>query len=119
MNTVAKKIGLFCLAFFGMLLLHVDATAQSVSNQKEQKMENIQEKSKTLQLSVKGMSCQAGCASGIDNMLSKQEGIIDSKTLVSTSSSEIRYDKDKISEKQIIDLIAQRGFKVEVKNKDE
>jgi copper chaperone len=119
MNTVAKKIGLFCLACFSMLLLHVDANAQSVFNQKEQKMENIQEKAITLQLSVKGMSCQAGCANGIDNMLSKQEGILDSKTLVSTSSSEIRYDKDKVSEKYIIDLIAQRGFEVEVKNKDE
>lgn len=119
MNTVTKKAGLFCLACFGMLLLQVDAKAQSVSNQKEQKMENIQEKTTTLQLSVKGMSCQAGCANGIDNMLGKQEGILDSKTLVSTSSSEVRYNKDKVSEKQIIDLIAQRGFTVEVKNKDE
>ena len=111
MKSVVKKSGLFCLLCLGFLLLNVDASAQSETNQKKETMENVQEKANTLQLSVKGMSCQAGCANSIDNMLGKQEGIIESKTLFSSSSSEILYDKDKISEKQIIDLITQRGFK--------
>ena len=117
MKSVLKKTGLVCLLCFDMLLLNVDASAQSAPNQKKDTMENVQDKATTLQLSIKGMSCQAGCANGIDAMLGKQEGVIESKTLFSSSSSQILYDKDKISKKQIIDLIAQKGFKVEKSDK--
>ena len=117
MKTLVKKIVPLCLLCLGMLLLNVDASAQSEPNQKKEAMENVQEKANKLQLSIKGMSCQAGCANGIDKMLGKQEGIIESKTLFSSSSSQILYDKDKISEKQIMDLIAQKGFKIEKSDK--
>ena len=119
MKSLVKKTVPLCLLCFSMLLLNLDASAQSEPNQKKETMENVQEKGNKLQLSIKGMSCQAGCANGIDNMLGKQEGIIESKTLFSSSSSEILYDKDKISEKQIMDLIAQKGFKVEKSDKEE
>lgn len=103
---------------FGILLLNIDTKAQSTPNQKKENMENIQEKESSLQLNITGMSCQAGCANGIDKMPAKQEGIIESKTnFSSSSSSEILHDKDKISEKQIMDLIAQKGFKVEKSEK--
>lgn len=118
MKSAVKKSGLFCLLCLGILLLiNEDASAQSETNQKKETMENVQEKASSLQLSIDGMSCQAGCANSIDNMLGKQKGIIESKTLYSSSSSEILYDKDKISEKQIMDLIAQKGFKVEKSDK--
>ena len=117
MKSVVKKTGLFYLLCMVMLLLNVDANAQSSPKQEMENMENTQEKADTLQLSIKGMSCQAGCANSVDNMLGKQEGIIESKTLFSSSSSQIHFDKEKISEKQIIDLIAQKGFKVKTKEK--
>ena len=117
MKTVVKKTFPLCLLCLGMLLLNVDASAQSAPNQKKETVENVQEEATTLQLSIKGMSCQAGCANSIDNMLGKREGVIESKTLFSASSSHILYNKDKISEKQIIDLIAQKGFKVEKSDK--
>lgn len=117
MKSAVKKTGLVCLLCLGMLLLNVDASAQSAPNQKKETMENVQDKTTTLQLSIKGMSCQVGCANGIDAMLGKQEGVIETKTLFSSSSSQILYDQDKISAKQIIDLIAQKGFRVDKSDK--
>lgn len=117
MRSVLKKIIALYLLCLGMQLLAVEASAQSAPAHKKETGENVQQKATTLQLSIEGMSCQAGCANSLDAMLGKQEGIIESKTLFKTSSSQIRYDKDKISEKQIIDLIAQRGFKVEIGDK--
>lgn len=117
MKSVVKKTGLLCLLGPFMLLLNIDAGAQSSPEQKKETMENVQEQATTLQLSVEGMSCQTGCANSIDAMLAKQEGVIESKTLFSSSSSRILYDKDRISEKEIIDLISQRGFKTEKSDK--
>lgn len=52
----------------------------------------------SLQLRVEGMSCQAGCANGIDSMLKQQEGIVKSKTTFDSSASDILFDKAKTSE---------------------
>lgn len=67
-----------------------------------------------LQLEIKGMQCQAGCANGIDAMLKEQEGIIKSETSFDESSSVIEYDSNLISEEKILKLIKDRGFEVEV-----
>lgn len=66
-------------------------------------------------LQIKGMSCQAGCANGIDNMLKDQKGIVSSKTHFDTSSSIIKYNREDINEMQIIALIEDRGYKVKKK----
>ncbi|WP_152425140.1 heavy-metal-associated domain-containing protein [Nafulsella turpanensis] len=78
-------------------------------------MERTEATIEALQLKVKGMSCQAGCANGIDNMLKQQDGIVKSTTTFDSGTSEIQYDKSKISEKEIIGLIEKRGFKAELK----
>jgi copper chaperone len=109
-TTTIKKAGMVFLMSLGMLLLNLDVNAQS---QKSQKMEANKENVETLQLEVKGMSCQAGCANGLDIMLGQQEGIVESKTTFTSSSSEIKYDKSKVSEKDIVALIEERGFKTE------
>jgi copper chaperone len=113
MKTIVKKAGLIFLMSCGMLLLNLDVNAQSQKNQKALQMEQSKENEETLQLKVKGMSCQAGCANGIDKMLGQQKGVVESKTTFSSSTSEIKYDKSKISEKEIIKLIENKGFKTE------
>jgi copper chaperone len=106
-----KKAGVIFLACSGLLLISPEASAQS---QKEMNMEKVN----VLQLEVKGMHCQTGCANGLDRLLNEQQGIEQSKTSFDSSSSEVKYDKGKISEKEIIALIEERGFKVKVKNDD-
>lgn len=115
MKTIMKKTGVVFLVCFGLLLLNVEVNAQS---QKDQKMEKNEKNVTALQLEVEGMHCQAGCANSIDNMLKQQEGILKSKTTFDSSASVIEYDQRKISENQIIDLIEERGFKVEAKKEE-
>jgi copper chaperone len=111
MKATVKEAGLVFLMSCGMLLLNLDVNAQSQKNQKALQMEKSKESVETLQLKVKGMSCQAGCANGIDKMLGQQEGVMESKTTFDSSTSEVKFDRDKISEKEIIALIEERGFK--------
>jgi copper chaperone len=118
MKVTVKKTGLVFLMSLGTLLLNLDVNAQSQNDQNALQMEKSKESVETLQLKVKGMSCQAGCANGIDKMLGQQEGIVESKTTFDSSSSEIKYDKSKISEKEIIALIEERGFKTKAIKKE-
>ena len=113
MKAITKKTRVVFLMCCGLMLLHVEVNAQAQKNQK--KMETSKEHTTLLQLKVKGMHCQAGCANGIDNMLTQQEGILKSNTSFDSSAALIQYDQRKMSADQIIDLIEERGFKVEVK----
>ncbi|MBI0398063.1 heavy-metal-associated domain-containing protein [Cyclobacterium marinum] len=98
----------------GAILVLSQANAQSVEKKNAVKIEQDQS-TKELQLSIEGMHCQSGCANGIDNMLKEQKGIVSSETFFDTSSSVIRYNSKAISEKEIIALIEDRGFKVKKK----
>ena len=94
----------------GVLVLGSQAKAQSQEKKEAEEMEKTQDNTASLQLRVEGMSCQAGCANGIDSMLKQQEGIVKSKTTFDSSTSDIVFDKAKISEEQIIRLIEAKGF---------
>jgi copper chaperone len=118
MEATVKKASLVFLMSLGTLLLNLNVNAQSQSDQNATQMEKNQENTETLKLKVKGMSCQAGCANGIDRMLGQQEGIVESKTTFDSGTSEVKFDKSKISDKEIVALIEERGFKVKVKNDD-
>jgi copper chaperone len=113
MKAKVRKASLVFLMSLGMLLLNLDVNAQSQSDQNATQMEKNNENTEALQLKVKGMSCQAGCANSIDKMLSQQAGIVESKTTFDSGTSEVKFDKSKISEKEIIALIEKRGFKTE------
>lgn len=115
MKAMIKKSRALLLICFGILLINSEVRGQSQEKQNSPKMETTEAKTEVLQLTVEGMSCQEGCANGIDNMLRQQDGIIKSKTFFDSSSSEIHYDKSKISEKQVIGLIEKRGFKAKTK----
>ena len=93
----------------GFTLMNVTAKAQSKNDVDTVNVTN------RIELEVKGMSCQAGCANGIDNMLKQQKGVVKSKTTYDTESSVIWYNKELISQKEIENLIKDRGFKVKVK----
>lgn len=120
MRAIIRKPCTVFLMFFAMLLFNSEAKAQTQESQNLiKKMEPTEANIEILQLGVEGMHCQAGCANGIDSMLKQQEGIIESKTFFDSSSSEIKYDKSKISEKEIIALIEGKGFKIKAKNDDQ
>lgn len=105
-------IALLCL---GSLLLSQEMNAQADLKGKKQVSEQTDKKTTKLELTVAGMSCQAGCADGIDHLLSGREGVVKSNTTYATGISSIWYDQAIISEKEIIELIGKRGFKATVK----
>ncbi|HNP06172.1 MAG TPA: heavy metal-associated domain-containing protein [Cyclobacteriaceae bacterium] len=92
----------------GAVLINSQVTAQAKETavKMEQKNSII-----VIQLSIEGMHCQEGCANGIDILLGEQDGVVKSTTQFETSSSEIEYDANVVSEKEIIALIQERGFK--------
>lgn len=119
MKTIVRHYRIFLFVLFGIQLLTIEARCQTQEKSSSINMDKTKENIESLHLTVEGMSCQAGCANGIDNMLQQQDGIIKSKTVFDSGTSEIQYDKSKISEKGLIALIEKRGFKVKVKKEDE
>lgn len=119
MRATIRKAGAGLLMCYGILLLNSEAKAQAQENQNSPKMEKTEANAETVQLKVEGMSCQEGCANSIDRMLKQQDGIVKNKTTFDSGTSEIQYDKSKVSEKEIISLIEERGFKAKVKEDDE
>ena len=114
-----KKACIAGMVFLGCFMSQFEVVAQSQESTKEVKMEQMDNNTYEIHLTVEGMSCQAGCADGIDKMLGKQEGVSKSKTTYTTGLSVIWYDKKVISEKEILALISEKGFKATVSKGDE
>ncbi|HRO08999.1 MAG TPA: heavy metal-associated domain-containing protein [Saprospiraceae bacterium] len=62
------------------------------------------------ELAVSGMTCQMGCADGIDRKLKKTAGIISSSTKLESGICKVSFDKTKISLPEIIQIIKDRGY---------
>jgi copper chaperone CopZ len=61
---------------------------------------------------VRGFSCVT-CATGLDTLLAKQNGIGSSSSTYPESLATIGFDPDQISEQQIKDFISSFGFTVD------
>lgn len=66
---------------------------------------------KTVIYRVTGFSCIT-CAVGLDTLLSKQKGILASKSTYPEGKVTVRFDPDAIEEKSIEGFIAEMGFSV-------
>ncbi len=77
-----------------------------------------QSPNETLTLEVKGMSCQIGCADGIDAKFSTINGIVSSETSFDQSTSRITYNPEIITKKEIIKVVTNKGFTASVKKDD-
>jgi copper chaperone CopZ len=70
------------------------------------------EPKKIVKYHVGGFSCVT-CATGLDTMLTKEEGIVSSSSTYPEGIATIGFDPDKITENQIKEFIASLGFTVE------
>ncbi|MBK9257833.1 MAG: heavy-metal-associated domain-containing protein [Saprospiraceae bacterium] len=70
---------------------------------------------KTVELEVGGMTCQKGCADGIDKHLKTIKGVQKSKTKLSSGISKITYDESVIPVSGLIYLIEERGYTAKVR----
>ena len=68
----------------------------------------------TVKIEVKGMSCQLGCANGLDATLREANGIVKSETSFDNSFSEVTFDDTKINLGEIIKIIKKVGFQAKI-----
>ncbi len=101
LKLVIMAVGLTFLSNFSMV---AQTSPESISTEQQS------EAKKTLMLEVKGMSCQLGCADGLDKTFKDTKGILKSTTTYESSSSEITYDPRLVTEKEIIKIIKKKGF---------
>ncbi len=69
-------------------------------------------KSEIVTYRVKGFSCIT-CATGLDTMLSRQEGVASSKSTYPDGIVKVDFDPDQISKNQIAAFIEELGFTIE------
>jgi copper chaperone len=67
---------------------------------------------RVLKLVVEGMTCQKGCADGIDKKLKETAGIQRSKTLLETGICRIVYDPNVLTPRKIMAMVEEMGYKV-------
>lgn len=67
---------------------------------------------KKIKLDIKGMHCSS-CAMDIDFDLEDLEGVKSAKTSYAKMKTEVEFDEDKVSEKQIIEQINKTGYKAD------
>lgn len=65
---------------------------------------------KTIELKVDGMTCQQGCADGIDRKFKTVKGVKKSTTSLKSGTSKITYDPSTIDIKSLISIIEDRGY---------
>ena len=93
--------------FIVVMVFPTFIAAQKVSDQKVQMSHKVEKAT----LTVTGMSCQKGCADGIDKQLQKTYGIVKSKTSFDKSKTEVTFDPQVITLEEIIAIIEDRGYK--------
>lgn len=69
---------------------------------------------KKIKFNVEGMHC-ASCAQGIEFLLESKKGVKEIRVDYNTKTAKIEFDKEKISEKEIIDSVKELGYKLKKK----
>lgn len=86
------------------------ASAQTKAPVSQETKSNV----KKVELSVSGMSCQKGCADGIDKKLNMTYGVVRSKTNFEKEKSVVTFDPSVITVEQIIRVIKDKGYEAKV-----
>jgi Cu+-exporting ATPase len=104
----------FTIAAF--VLTFVFAASQNMYAQSKNSQYQMIGKSeiKTVELTVDGMTCQKGCADGIDRKFKTVPGVVKSKTTLSTGKSVITYDESVVKVSDLIAVIEKKGYKAKL-----
>jgi len=107
MNKITKLIVLFAV----MLILsscEKKAENKGVETKTSDKKElSADANLKKVALNIEGMTCEIGCARTIQSKLSKTEGVKFAEVNFEKKKGVVEFDANKISEKQIIEVVEQ------------
>ncbi len=93
MKKETQKLIVSCLTLCLFILCAGSLAAQTGSQKNTNHDTTKTEKMKTIKIQVKGMSCQEGCADGLDAKFKNVEGVVASTTTFDNSTSEIKQSR--------------------------
>lgn len=65
---------------------------------------------KKVKLNIEGMHC-TGCSTRLEKVLNNVDGVEDAKVSLEEKKADIKYDETQVSEKELIDVVEDAGFK--------
>ena len=114
MKSLLNSITFILIVVYVSIILPTNAVAQKTKTSLTYDNQNI----KSIEFEVGGMTCQKGCADGIDKKLKTISGVLKSKTKLETGISKITYDSTKVTMEKLISIIEERGYTVKLPTKD-
>jgi len=75
----------------------------------EKQSDSMEADVKTVQLEIKGMTCEIGCAKLIQSKLYKTDGVSFAEVHFADSSGVVSYDANRLSEKDLVRVVEQAG----------
>ena len=63
-----------------------------------------------IELKIEGMHC-TGCSTRLEKVLNNVDGVEDAKVSLEEKKADIKYDETQVSEKELIDVVEDAGFK--------
>jgi len=75
------------------------------------------DKQKHVTLGVTGMTC-AACATRIEKVLNKMEGVANATVNLATNSAVVEYNEGLISTENILEKIKKTGYKGQIRSED-
>ena len=65
---------------------------------------------KEVKLNIEGMNCK-WCSTRLEKVLNNVDGVEDAKVSLEEKKADIKYDETQVSEKELIDVVEDAGFK--------
>ncbi len=83
--------------------------ASHAENEKNNETQIKEADVKTVQLEIKGMTCEIGCAKLIQSKLYKTDGVTFAEVHFADSSGVVSYDANRLSEKDLVQAVEKAG----------
>ena len=65
---------------------------------------------KEVKLNIEGMHC-TGCSTRLEKVLNNVDGVESAKVSLEEKKADIKYDETQVSEKELIEVVEDAGFK--------
>ena len=83
--------------------------ASQAENEKQVETQIKEADIKTVQLEIKGMTCEIGCAKLIQSKLYKTDGVTFAEVHFADSSGVVTYDANRLSERDLVQAVEKAG----------
>ena len=82
---------------------------QTANESHKQELQKKEADVRTVQLEIKGMTCEIGCAKLIQSKLYKTHGVTFAEVHFTDSSGVVTYDANRLTEKDLVEAVEQAG----------